>query len=193
MVDLILKLIDKCIELAKRREEVTADLFENFVQPAFQDFEAVHTNYIKSFQCYRNMLIDPAVPINPLHPIFSALSEDALFSMDLRARVRALKPLQEDPLLGAFIGSMFRYLDTAAVDPAVGYETEADHQYLPGNMLRDSYENGLRALLRRQIPEEQTRRFAIENLDDLVSRIQTSYEEVVREFTQTKIALLKRV
>jgi hypothetical protein len=94
MIELVLKLIEKCIELVKRREEVTAKLFDNFVNPAFHDFDLVHRNYLDSFKHYREMLMDTEPELNRAHPILSELRQDALFSEDLRAKLRALEPLQ---------------------------------------------------------------------------------------------------
>lgn len=48
MLDLILKLVDRLIDLSKRNEEVNRSLVANFVQPAFETFEKVHTDYIDS-------------------------------------------------------------------------------------------------------------------------------------------------
>lgn len=39
MIDTVLKLIDKLIDLTKRREEQNKNFYTNFVAPAFADFE----------------------------------------------------------------------------------------------------------------------------------------------------------
>ena len=50
MLDPFLKLIEKLIDLAKESEKVRRALHNDFVSPAMEQFEAVHQEYIESFQ-----------------------------------------------------------------------------------------------------------------------------------------------
>src|SRR5690242_16457465 len=103
MLDTVLKLIDRCIDLVKRREQVNRDLFNDFVEPAFADFKAVHRDYVESFRRYRTMISDEAIPLTRQHPIFQAIQSDNLYSQDLRNSVYALLPSANHPILGDFI------------------------------------------------------------------------------------------
>jgi hypothetical protein len=46
MLDQSLKLIDRLIDMAKRREEQDWALYTNYLGLAFADFEAVHKDYL---------------------------------------------------------------------------------------------------------------------------------------------------
>lgn len=87
MIDLLLKVIDRCIDLVKRREELNRRLYTDFVEPAFADFEALHRNYLESFARYQLMIKASDVPLNYKHPIVEALADDSLFSSHLRSKL----------------------------------------------------------------------------------------------------------
>lgn len=87
MLDLILKLIDRLIDLSKRREEVNRRTFSDFVQPAFEIFEKVHVDYIESLTRYITMLSDKALPLNLDHPVLKDMELDSLKTTHLRAKL----------------------------------------------------------------------------------------------------------
>ena len=69
MLDLFLKLIDRILDLAKRREEVDRRLYAEFVAPAFADFAVVHKNYLDSFIQYREMISNKTLTLDQRQPI----------------------------------------------------------------------------------------------------------------------------
>jgi hypothetical protein len=110
IVDLMDKLIDRCIELVRQKQEVHRSLFDDFVRPALIDFDAVHNDYFASFQKYRKMIEESDRPLTLDHPVFLTLREDSLFSHGKRQKVAALQPLAADPIVGSFIGRICAYL-----------------------------------------------------------------------------------
>lgn len=63
MIDIILKLIDRCISLIKQKEEVDRSLFIDFVKPIQDDFDRVHGNYMNSFKKYRDIMVTIEHPV----------------------------------------------------------------------------------------------------------------------------------
>jgi hypothetical protein len=54
-VGVILKLLDRCIQLQKTRQVLRRDQFK--IQPLYEDFEKIHENYLESFAKYREVII----------------------------------------------------------------------------------------------------------------------------------------
>jgi len=66
----LLSLIDRLIDLVKKHSELNRELFNDFVQPAFQTFEVVHTDYIDSLTRYTARLSDKNFKLDLDHPVF---------------------------------------------------------------------------------------------------------------------------
>ncbi len=49
MLDAGVKIIDRMIDLLRERERSKRKLFDDFVQPLFDDMGAIHQDYISSF------------------------------------------------------------------------------------------------------------------------------------------------
>lgn len=75
MLELFLKLIDRCIDLAKRRENTNKRFYTDFIAPAFSDFEAVHKNYMDTFLEYREILSNGKSRLDGNHPIIDGSRE----------------------------------------------------------------------------------------------------------------------
>jgi hypothetical protein len=110
MLDLILRLIDRLIDLAKKREEVNRAMFVDFVQPAFQIFETVHADYIDSLTRYDARLTDKTLSMDLNHPVFRDLEMDSLKSEHLRTKLKDLRPADAPPKLKPFLTAIDFYL-----------------------------------------------------------------------------------
>jgi hypothetical protein len=110
MLDLILKLIDRLIALAKKREEVNRGMFVDFVQPAFQTFETVHADYIDSMTRYMARLEDRAFKMTTDHPVFRDIEMDSLKSEHLRTKLADFKPIDAPAKLRPFLIAINFYL-----------------------------------------------------------------------------------
>lgn len=197
MLDLVLKLIDKLIELVKRREEVDKDLFSNFLVPAMTDFEAVHKSYVDSFRKYRECVADRNNALDRRHKVFDLIKEDMLDSIDLRGKVLALYQLEVDPVFSSFIRSIREYLDSP-IDTK-GYITEFVLQLIPGvgpaaNAARISLCHSLircmSECLTANTGEDARRALALKLIDNKIEELKLKYNEVSKEFIKLKIRLL---
>ncbi len=92
MLDLILKLIGRLIDLAKKREEVNRATFVDFVQPAFEIFETVHADYIDWLTRYSVRLADKTLSMDYSHPVFQDIELDSLKSEHLRTKLKDFRP-----------------------------------------------------------------------------------------------------
>ena len=110
MIDLLLKLIDRLIDLAKRHEEVNRALFVTFIQPAFQAFETVHADYIESLVRYSSRLADKTLAMDLHHPIFADIELDALKSDHWRTKLRDFKPNESATEIQHFLTAIDFYL-----------------------------------------------------------------------------------
>ena len=137
MIDLALKLIDKLIDLGKRREEQNKNYYNNFVAPAFADFEIVYNGYLTSCRRYINLIRHPRYTLNNRHPIFKEISEDQLFSRGIKSKISLLyrdvhrKDDRLDAPLLLAMADFFNHADGKA-------KTVAESQY---HYLADLFEN----------------------------------------------------
>jgi hypothetical protein len=120
MLDLLLKLIDRFIDLAQRRREDNRRFFSDFVAPAMTDFEAVHKDYLDSFKKYGDLVTNESFLLNEDHPVFSAIRKDNLFSDGLRGKVKVAYASRSNwyPIAG-LLGAMEAYLTGLVQEPAI--------------------------------------------------------------------------
>lgn len=109
-VSLILSLIDRLIDLVKKRSEVNREMFTDFVQPAFQSFEVVHADYIDSLVRYRTRLGDKNFRLDLEHPVFREIELDSMKSEHLRTKLSDFKPANASEKLQPFLVAIDFYL-----------------------------------------------------------------------------------
>jgi hypothetical protein len=105
-----LNLIDRLIAMAKRREEVSRNLYADYVKPTMEDFEKVHQDYLESFKRYRTLIQDPAHPLGPGHPLMEEIRQDNLYSEALRTKLEVLYEQEFDPVIGPLIRAIRVYM-----------------------------------------------------------------------------------
>ncbi len=110
LVDLFDKLINRCIQLAERREKARKHLFDDFISPIYQEFEAIHNEYIQSFRRYRELIKSSKTPLRKNSPILDLVREDLLFTSGQRAKVIELLRFSNEPAVGQFISAIHSYL-----------------------------------------------------------------------------------
>jgi hypothetical protein len=110
MLDLILRLVDRLIDLSKRHEEVNRSLFVDFIQPAFETFEIVHADYIDSLTRYSSRLVDTTLRMDLNHPVFGDIELDSLKSGHLRTKLTNFRPAISPPKLREFLSAIDFYL-----------------------------------------------------------------------------------
>lgn len=107
VVDLLFKLIDRCIQLKEHRNKRNRNLFTDFVEPIFIDFEKVHKDYVDSYRTYREMINKKKAS----ELVYAKIQEDILFSYSARLKLYRLRSLKYDPIVGDFIESIFAYVE----------------------------------------------------------------------------------
>jgi hypothetical protein len=185
MLELFLKLIDRFIDLGKRRQEINRSFFTDFVAPAMADFEAVHKDYLESFLRYRSMLEDQTIPLGPEHPVLTSIKKDNLFSEGLRAKILGLDPFLDDPVFGDFMLKVKLYLTEATTPPVL---------IIPNmQSTRNSYWRTLKEIVNSKDSDAEKRRDALRALDNTVRWLQRYYSDVVGEYAEMKKKLLKPI
>jgi len=125
LLELVDKLVDRLVELATYRKKARRELFEDHVVPVFEAFEAIHREYLASFDKYRETLRSSASPLEPNHPLLETIRKDNLFTEHERMKITQLGQAVDDPEVGPFAAAVRDYLvDTrVADDPLAGYRT----------------------------------------------------------------------
>lgn len=205
MIELVMKLIDRCIELVKRREEQDHFLFEKFVAPAFADFEKVHEAYIDSMIKYREMIRDSTKELDPKHPVFQEILTDRLLTRGLKVKVESLKHYPPDAVTAPFINDILIYLRTPYARDQAGMMASAHSgpgawmspisadffrmACSPMSMLYIDFYNLFAGYARRD--PDVKREEAVRLVDFAISQRQVGYGEVLREFRKLEAKLLK--
>ncbi|MEX3984299.1 hypothetical protein AB4Y45_35670 [Paraburkholderia sp. EG287A] len=185
MLTLALQLVDRVIQLEKRREDVRRNRYADFVAPMMGNVDAIHKDYLDSFRKYEAMLDDSSVPLTQGHPIFSAIKSDNLYSEGLRAKVDRLEPLNFydiDTDLARFVDTVRRYLVDTMYD-----EREQSSQYIRTPFALEL----MHQLEESSAPDKLRRATARLMLTQTVERLQQRYGELISLHENLKKTLLK--
>lgn len=181
LLTLVDKLIDRCIDLVKHKQEVNRSLFSDFVEPAYIQFEIVHNDYLETFRSYRGKLKDGN---ESLAKLIDKIKEDNLFSENQRHKLYALaKPA--DPLVGKFVRGIYCYL----TNPYTFAPGRHDVAFREDQRWRVSLLHCLE-MIGDKDPDHVDAETAINNLDMIVEEMQTLYGRVTKEYLGLKKQLL---
>src|SRR5688572_26900054 len=100
MLDLIVTIADRLVSLLKAGQERDRKLYDDFLVEFAASMETLHQNYVETFSGYRDSFLAATSPLNALHPLIGEIEKDALFTDQLRAKVRALSDYENDPVFG---------------------------------------------------------------------------------------------
>jgi len=115
LLDLVDKLVDRCIGLLNAHKQHKQELFLGYIEPVFAQLEELHQFYLRSFDGYRRSLEDPATDLNAIH---GTICRDNIFSEHLRAKLRALAPDEINDSFRTFLSLIHSYLvDRGFSDP----------------------------------------------------------------------------
>jgi len=191
MIDLVLKLIERCIALVKRREETNRTMYTDFIAPAFADLAAVHRNYLDSFQRYRDMIMNADFVLNRQHPVIDTVAKDGLFSADLRSKISTIYELRSDSVVGNFIEANFNYMNFASrSDPVRMLAMVSIIESVVPNAARSIFSRSLDRILQRKMSQEKKRELVVKMLDRVVAHLQSNYNQVILEHAALKRKLL---
>ena len=86
LLEAVLRLIDRCIQLLNVRKENRRSLLGDYVAPIYSDFENLHKDYMECFRAYRLKLASSDT-FEPTHPIVDQIISDHVFTQDLRSKL----------------------------------------------------------------------------------------------------------
>ena len=189
IIDLIDKLIDRCIQLLKHSHEVQKNLFDDFATPVYKDFESVHDEYIKSFRGYRDIIKAEDDFSTVCDSLCEKIEEDILFNAGPRAKLIELSKVMEDPVFGAFIHRIFRYvLNTAEV--VLGTHEASKIQLIETQLWRNALIGELKEIKKQYLGSDGKKR-ALSELDKIVQEMQFGYSMVTSIYAELKQKLAR--
>lgn len=183
MIDLIVKLIDRFIQLAKQRKEQNRSLFSDFVQPMLKTFKEVHKDYLKSFDEYRRIIEEADSIEQAIKKTSIQIDRDALFSSINREDLWSMRRLHDNDALSDLLDSIFYYLDYVVLDM---YEIEI----VPTNKIRYGFWRNIQAIASDDARRNNWREEAIEILNKSVSSLQKGHSRVLDNAHRVKESLL---
>lgn len=207
MLDLILRLIDRCIDLAKRKEQTRRNLFTDFAAPAFNDFEILHKSYLETFRSYRSM-IETATNFTELkEELDKKINVDSMFSTAERSKVWELEKWVNDPEIGEFILAIIRYIrfdsrwrPPIKLQDGLGILTISDGSNITdafripfANITRMTLRETLFNILEESGLKEHRRQSALKSLDSMVDKMQFNYAVVIHEYIALKDKMLRAI
>lgn len=90
MVDLLLKLFEKLIELTKERQRINRAFHDDFVLPLMEQFEVVHNQYISSLQKYLGLVQKQSPIFDKNNSVFKEIHSDMIFTHSSREKLIAM-------------------------------------------------------------------------------------------------------
>lgn len=115
--ELVDKLVDRIIQLAKFESEQRKKLTDEYVKPVFTEFEQVHAEYLSSFNRYRDLILTDPDPewIPKLREI---LRRDNLFTANYRSKLMQLAEASSKSVVERFAFEIQTYLmEVRLVEP----------------------------------------------------------------------------
>ena len=199
MLDLLLKLIDKLSDLAKRKEQLSRNLFTDFVEPAMKEFDVVHKGYVSTFVEYRSLIT--AAKLDELDEVKKRLIDkiaiDNLVTAGDRSRLWQLEDKASDPVIGPFITSIMRYINFNRHWRPDSPDTESVRKYGVESFGRTTqcirtYGIGDAILFFRalSVDVEDQRSLLIDRLDSLFNNVNSFYDDVIAQHTALRKKLL---
>ena len=183
MIDLITKLIDRFIQLAKQRKEQNRSLFSDFVQPMLETFKEVHKDYLKSFDEYLRIIKEADSLEQAIETMSIQIDRDALFSSINREDLWSMRRLHDNKALSGLLESIIYYLDYVVLDM---YEV----QIVPTNRIRYGFRREIKSIAFEDVRRDNWREEAIEILNKSVSSLQKGYSHVSDNAHRVKENLL---
>lgn len=195
MTDLLFRLIDRAIDLAKRRERQRSDFYKNFVEPTWRDFEAVHQNYLSTFQRYAELVADTKIHFDQSHSVFRAIELDSLLSDAMRSKLAEADSLTDlDTRLHAFVGEIIAYLDAIPSESmaiAEHHQVRRSPKWLaPMCLPRICLKEALRYSVEGTNDAEEARQTALRCIADAIQCLQIAHRGALQAYNGLKLDLL---
>lgn len=193
MLEVLLRLVDRFVSLAERREKQRGEFFRNFIEPLWKDFDAVHQNYLDSFRRYLELSASAELAFDHQHPLFRVVEIDSMLLDSLREKIGSafetlgrapsgevemtLQELQEACLLYLLAGA-----EVTSVYTTPSFRTV--------NGIRMELNSALRAVVNDPAPNELNRRVAELRIKECIARLQNRYAAALHKFHNARAQLL---
>jgi len=113
-MSLIGDVVDRLIEITRRREEVGRTVYQTFVAPLLADLDVLHRDYLSTFRKYRDAV---ATTKHVDERLLDEIATDSLFSKDLRSKVRLFRDDAIDERILPLSTAVRQYLRLATRNP----------------------------------------------------------------------------
>jgi hypothetical protein len=190
MITQILSLIDRLIQLIEYRQRRYRTLFDDFLEPAFNDLLLVHNDYIKMFEETRRLLPSISASERPVDVYVAQLKRAAEYLDTKRSEFEALR--EKLRALGRSVGTDDLDADVARfIEALLAYFYG---EWLPGPRV-GSATAGLRSVIDTAIDKGQTssdelfskREFLDEYVGALISRQRDGWSRVCEAYAPLKL------
>lgn len=111
MISVALSVLDRCIDLANRRESVNRSMYFDFIEPLSSDVQTVHENYLDKFSEYRQYLERKEHLRSSETKIVQDMLRDSMYSQHLRENIISSKSAVEENSKSKFT-EMIEYLES---------------------------------------------------------------------------------
>lgn len=190
MIDAIVTLADRFIDLVERQQVNKRNLYDDFVDPAMTCLEAVHHDYLAGFARYEQLVLDDRLDMAVGHPVFAAIDNDSMYSKHLRSAVFAIGESDVPSKVTPFVDAVVTYLQEMADDSLWEYTLSPDGDP-HANIARMVYRNRLLHLCAEESGDDAKRAAAIAELRRIVQGLQSKYAAVQLHHQQMKAQLLR--
>jgi hypothetical protein len=194
IIELVDKLIDRCIQLVQSDKQRHLDLFQYFVEPVFSQFEIVHNEYLASFKRYRDVLLSQN---SDLRDVYHMILKDNLFTENQREKLRVLVRMSKEPEVNKFVYYIHQYLTSKdfKMSGRLPYDQRWELAlYLQGKFFE--LVEHKRNIIENENPlqdlrQELKKEYAAAVLDHLVVEMQEGYKKVVEQYARLRELLIQ--
>lgn len=107
--------IDPIIDRILKQEEIWKEnrrrTFSKFIEPVFQDFDKVHTDFLESFEKYRSIIIESSETLDLSHRVLLEIERDSRKTENQRIKILELSQCIDDQIVGDFINAIREYIE----------------------------------------------------------------------------------
>ena len=192
MIDLLLRAVDRVIDLAKIKEKRIKVRYEEIYKPSFVELQSVHTDYV-------NILTELDSKLRKLRPEIAANDPEVIDALEfIRVRRTALWPIREKlwifqhfiegkegenlpPAERAFLQSVVDYFDTGGISA-------------PRTSISSSIVDKLEMAIRCRVDREMGESASIPSVEDVqrdcreaIALLQTSWAVSVQRFNELRL------
>ncbi|OYQ61927.1 hypothetical protein B9G53_24880 [Pseudanabaena sp. SR411] len=186
IIEIVDKLIDRCLQLINHRKEQNQEIYSDFITPIMSSFEELHQGYVESFNLYRELIQSIDYLMDLSHPVFERIRRDSLLSSELRAKTAALNSFDSDPIVGSFVRAITLY-----VLGQEQYNAVILNGYRPTtNASRERITMGLREVVNLSTSDEDKRHRSLAIIDEMIVEKQGEHFYIMSEFSKLKVKLL---